>query len=398
MKLLALMLAAASLSAQGPVRRAIAPSPSNGWARIVVEDDGADGIWIGDAGGRSVPFLWETDARWSTLPLQTVHPIFGRDAKGQPTAAFTLRAPEGFSRGDREQVKLAFSLAAAATPWSCRVEVARRGDGGAFITLEDGNRFLYDFGGDRRATFVTIPWDADDYRVTLIPTQGAAPKLLGAEASACTVPAELSADACVSLALGTPVRVNGQMAMDAALPGPRRLAGVEVVLQAPVAPVHVSLSALRRSSDGKEEEASPLGGAELWNLPALDTRSTRIALDGTAERLRLHLPDGVAAASAAAFIRHRRLFFPVEAGQAYFLHAGGLAQVAPGSLGELPASSRAFYTGTALALGAAEVDPQSVTAAPDPAATLRRGLPWGVGALVLLMGLWGLRLLRAPRD
>lgn len=396
MKAAALLLITALLPAQQ--RRAITPSPANGWARLVVEDDGAEGVWIGDASGRSVPFLWESDAKWSAIPLQTLHALFGKDAKGHPTGAFTLRAPDGFSRGDREQVRLELSLEAPATPWTCRVEVARRSDSGAFITLEDESRFLYDFGADRRTASLTLPWDGDDYRITLIPVQGAAPRLMGVDASACTLPAELSADACVNLALGPPIRINGQMAVDAALPGPRRLTGVEVLLQAPVAPVHVSLSALRPAADGKGEEASLLGGAELWNLPALETRSTRITLDGTAGKVRIHLPDGVAATSAAAFIRHRRLFFPAEAGQAYFLHTGGLANPAPGSLGELPASSRAFYTGTGLSLGAAEADPQAVAAAADPAARLRRVLPWGVGLVILLLGFWGLRLLKAPQQ
>ena len=90
------------------------------------------------------------------------------------------------------------------------------------------------------------------------------------------------------------------------------------------------------------------------------------------------------------------LFFPAETGQAYFLHSGGLTKSAPGSLSELPASSRAFYAGAPLALGPPEPDPQAVTPAPDPVARLRRALPWGVGLLILLLGFWGFRLLKAP--
>lgn len=98
------------------------------------------------------------------------------------------------------------------------------------------------------------------------------------------------------------------------------------------------------------------------------------------------------------FIRHRRLFFPAEAGRAYFLHSGGLAKKAPGSLGELPASSRAFYGGAPLALGPPEADAQAVAVAKDPVAPLRRLLPWAVGLLILLLGFWGFRLLKAPQD
>ncbi|HET8902182.1 MAG TPA: hypothetical protein VFM84_09615 [Holophagaceae bacterium] len=110
----------------------------------------------------------------------------------------------------------------------------------------------------------------------------------------------------------------------------------------------------------------------------------------------LDLPEGAAVQSATALIRHRRLFFPAEVSKPYFLHEGGLAKVAPGSLGELPASSRAFYAGAPLALGPPEPDPQAVTPAPDPVARLRRILPWGVGLLILLLGFWGLRLMRRP--
>ena len=395
MKLLPLLLAAALLPAQQPARRAIAPSPANGWARVVVDDDGADGVWIGDAQGRSVPFLWESDAKWSSIPLQTLHPLFGKDAKGQPTAAFTLHAPEGFSRGDREQVKLDLSLEASATPWACRVELARRGDGGAFIAVDDdAPRFVYDLGPDRRATSITIPWDADDYRVTLLPVQGAAPKLMGVDASACTLPSELQADGQINLIPGAPINyARGISFKD--FGRTYCLKAIEVTLQSPAAPTSIQVDALPQSP-APDFVLSILGSATLWNLPALNTINTHIPVQGEARALLMELPDGVAIQSATAFIRHRRLFFPAEAGQTYFLHLGGLANPAPGSLGELPASSRAFYTGTALALGAAEPDPQAALAAPDPAARLRGFLPWGVGLLILLLGFWGLRLMRKP--
>lgn len=400
MKAAAWFLLASLLPAQQPTRRAITPSPSSGWARVVVDDDGAEGIWIGDADGRSVPFLWEADAHWSAVPLGVAHPIWGKDAKDQATGAFTLQAPNGFTRGDREQVKLDFDLQAAATPWACRVEIARRGDGGAFVAMDDAPRFLYDLGADRRATSITIPWDADDWRVTLIPVQGEAPKLTGVSASACTLPAELKADERLDLVFHPAVKGDGFKDMaHADLGRPRRLVGLEVTLQPPVAPVVVSADSIHPDRNGAIYEPYSLGSGELWNLPALGTVSTHISIDGPeVEHIHLGLPDGVAVQSATALIRHRRLFFPAEAGKAYFLHEGGLAKVAPGSLGELPASSRAFYEGKPLALGAAEPDGQAVVAAADPAARLRRWLPWGVGTLVLLLGLWGFRLLKAPQD
>lgn len=399
MKKVLLCLAAVALCAQTPVRRAIAPSPSNGWARIVVDDDGADGIWIGDAEGRSVPFLWETDAHWSSIPLGVAHPIWGKDAKGNPTGAFTLQAPGGFARGDREQVKLDFDLQAAATPWACRVEVARRGDGGAFVAMDDAPRFLYDLGPGRRATSITIPWDADDYRVTLAPVQGAAPKLMGVSASACTLPSELHPDERVDLVFQPTVKGDGFKVSDRADLGKlRQLVGLEVTLRAPTAPVQITAISIHPDRNGAIYEPVHLGSAELWNLPALDTRQTHMAVDRATQFVHLDLPDGVAIQSATALIRHRRLFFPAEAGKAYFLHEDGLENKAPGSLGELPASSRAFYAGTPLALGTAEPDPQAVMPTPDPVAKLRRWLPWGAGPLVLLLGFWGFRLFRAPQD
>ncbi|HTL99404.1 MAG TPA: hypothetical protein VL181_11435 [Holophagaceae bacterium] len=408
MKLAALFLIAALLPAQQPLRRAIAPSAANGWARVVVDDDGAEGIWISDAEGRSVPFLWEADAHWSSIPLAVAHPIWGKDAKGGPTGAFTLQSPAGFTRGDREQVRLDFSLQAAASPWTCEVKVERRGDGGAFVALDDAPRFLYDLGIDRRATSITIPWDADDWRVTLIPVQGAAPKLLGVSASACTLPSELKADETRALPIPSGKdrgHANLSTWFRFSFPHAVRITALQLHLRPPVAPVEVSALRSEMAGGGPvpmdsgvdvEREA---GTASLWNLPALGTEASQIPLDGSSfTSLRILVPGSVEVDSASALIRHRRLFFPAEAGQAYFLHGGGLAKVAPGSLGELPASSRAFYAGAPLALGAPEADPQAVAAAPDPAAKLRRWLPWGVGALILLLGLWGLRLLKAPQD
>ena len=405
MRLAALFLLASLLPAQQPTRRAITPSSRNGWARVVVDDDGADGIWIGDAEGRSVPFLWEADAHWASIPLGTAHAVWGKDAKGLSTGAFTLQAPQGFTRGDREQVKLDFALQASATPWACRVEVARRADGGAFVAVDDAPRFLYDLGTDRRAASITIPWDADDWRVTLVPVQGAAPKLLGVSASACTLPSELRADEIrpVPVPAGKDHGQTTELAWwHLALPSPARMTALQVHLRPPVAPVEISVLASAPPPlplGGGAEAERQIGSASLWNLPALGTEASRVSLDGSSVHgLRLLAPPSVEVEGIAALIRHRRLFFPAEAGKTYFLHEGGLAKAAPGSLGELPASSRAFYEGQPLALGAPEADPQAAVAAADPAAKLRRWLPWGVGALVLLLGLWGVRLLKAPQD
>ena len=396
LRLAILLLAPLLLGAQTPQRRSIAPAAASGWARVVVDDDGAEGLWISDAQGRSVPFLRESEVRWSELPLTVAHPVWGRDGKGRPTGAFTLEAPEGFRAGDREQVRLAFDLAGPG-PWVCRVELARRGDGGDFITLEGAPRFLYDLGPGRRADELTVPWDGSDWRVTLVPVQGAAPKLRSVSASACTLPSDLAPDGSLPLAFAAPVKGDGfEGHPHADLGALRHLTAVDLVLEAPVAPVPVSLEAVEPVA-GATPQARYLGAAELWNLPALDTRRTRIGLDADARILRLDLPAGVVLQSATATFRHRRLFFPAEAGKAYVLHSGGVPKAAPGSLQALPASSRAFYAGAPLALGAPEADPDAQAVAADPGAGLRRWLPWGVGALVLLLGAWGASLLRKPQ-
>ena len=75
----------------------------------------------------------------------------------------------------------------------------------------------------------------------------------------------------------------------------------------------------------------------MWNLPALNTKASRIALTPVqAKTLTLTLPEGATPQSTRILVRRQTLLFPAEAGQAYALHLGGEAKPAPGSLGALP--------------------------------------------------------------
>ena len=73
-------------------------------------------------------------------------------------------------------------------------------------------------------------------------------------------------------------------------------------------------------------------------------------------------------------------------------HSGG-RKTAPGDLGLLP-SSRLVYTREPLALGAPETDPDGIALAVDPGQQTRPWLAAVVGAVVLLLGFAGFRLLK----
>lgn len=381
-----LLLGCAKEDRTGLERRPLAAPAQSGWARVRLDGRaqlGADSLWISDANGQSVPFLRERDDLWAPAPLETSKLIVGRDEAGHPSADFELKLPEGWQLREREQLRLDLELSGEG-PWVCRVDLARKLEGGAFVLLDTGSPlFAYDLGSGRRSAELTVPWDALRYRISLIPTQGAAPKLTGLRVTACTRPGAMKEDALVPLQL---VQDHG---LRLKLPAAERVVGLDVVLQAPVAPVYATVSL-----PPKGEETVGLGSGLLWNLPALQSRSTRIALEPTvAEELRLELPAGVTALSAQALVRREVLLFPAEAGQAYSLHEGGLVKAAPGSLEALP-TSRAAYGREPLALGAAEPDPQGQPHVVSGGERTRPWLPWAVGAAVALLALAALKLLK----
>ena len=94
-------------------RRPISPTPASGWARLPLDAESqrqVKGAWIGDAAGRSIPFLEAREGLWESrsLPLELL--LTGKDADGHPTAAFSLKVPEGWRVGERESLKLELAL------------------------------------------------------------------------------------------------------------------------------------------------------------------------------------------------------------------------------------------------------------------------------------------------
>ncbi|MDE3246697.1 MAG: hypothetical protein KGN80_11460, partial [Acidobacteriota bacterium] len=139
----------------------------------------------------------------------------------------------------------------------------------------------------------------------------------------------------------------------------------------------------------------PMGGGTVWNLPALQTRATRVPLNPTlADSMRLHLPENTAIESVKLLVRHEALLFPAEAGRPYFLHFGGRAKQAPGNLGALPAS-RQIYGRNPLQLKAAEPDPQGLGIILEKGDQTKAWLPWAVGLVVLVLGFAAFKLLRS---
>ncbi|HEX7554032.1 MAG TPA: hypothetical protein VF378_10785, partial [Geothrix sp.] len=135
--LLLLLLAACGREDRAALqRRSIAPAPASGWARLPLDADAqrlVKGAWIGDAAGRSIPFLEAREGLWEPrfLPLELL--LTGKDAAGHPTVAFSLKVPEGWRVGERESLKLDLDLDGAA-PWVVQVKAEREQPGGGFIT------------------------------------------------------------------------------------------------------------------------------------------------------------------------------------------------------------------------------------------------------------------------
>ncbi len=379
------------------VRRPIGVPAASGWARVRLDGDAqrvAGTLWIGDAAGTSIPYLREREGLWAPRVLATTDYLEGKDLEGRPTAEFALRFPDGWKVREREHLRMDLELEGD-SPWVCRVDVSRRMENGAFLTLErDAPFFVFDLGNARSTRELTLPWDADRYRVTLVPTQGEAPKLRGLRVTACTWPEALEADEVVTpreVARDTEARRGGGESWIVTLPKAERIVALDVVLAPPVAPVHLAVEIPRKPA---ERDGRALGGGTVWNLPALDTRSTRIALGPViTDRLRLTLPDGAHLDTAKVLIRREVLLFPAEAGKAYTLHAGGGVKQAPGNLGALP-SSRLVYGRAPLALAAPEPDPDGIAVVVEGGERTRPWLPYVAGLVVLLLGYFAFRLLK----
>jgi len=375
-------------------RRPVSAAAASGWARLPLDGEAQRAhrdLWLSDAEGTSIPFEVEREGLWQPRQLELAHVLLGRDGKGRPTAEFTLKFPEGWQVRDREHLKVELELEGE-PPWVCRVEVDRRLPESAFLRLEqDAPVHLFDLGMPDGKRGFYVPWDAQTYRVALAPTQGAAPRITGVRITASTRPEELRADEAMAPA----IEVRGDKSWLLKLDATQRIVGAEVMLKPPVAPVQPQFTA-RRDDRGKDVYDVPVPAEGLlWDLPALETKANRIALGPVLEdRLLLTLPEGAKPDTVKLLVRRDVLLFPAESGKAYFLHTGGRAKQAPGSLAALPESSRAIYSKEPLGLGAAESDPHGLPILIQGSALTRPWLPWAAGLAVLLLGLFAWKLLK----
>lgn len=105
------------------------------------------------------------------------------------------------------------------------------------------------------------------------------------------------------------------------------------------------------------------------------------------------LPEGATPQSTRLLVRRQTLLFPVDAGQPTFLHLGGQAKPAPGSLGALP-SIRTLAASAPLALGTAEPDDQGLPRLERADQRARPWMPRVAGLAVVLLGAVAWRLFR----
>lgn len=375
-------------------RRPVAPAAASGWARLPLDGPAQlayPDVWLSDAEGVSIPFEVEREGLWQPRQLELSQLLLGRDTKDRPTAEFTLKFPEGWQVRDREHLKVDLDLDGQA-PWVARVEVERRLQGSAYVRLErDSPLHLFDLGAEGKRSFF-IPWDAQSYRLTLVATQGAAPKITALRLTASTRPEELQADAVVS----PRVEKQADETWTVRLDSPQRIVGADILLKPPVAPVQPRFEIPAEGKPARSQSPQWVStDGMVWNLPALSTQATRVALGPiVTDHLELRLPEGARLDTLKLLIRQEVLLFPAEAGKAYFLHVGGRIKQAPGSLAALPDSSRAVYAREPLKLGPAEADPHGLPLLIEGAERTRPWLVWVAGLAVLILGYSAWRLLK----
>ena len=372
-------------------RRPIPPVAASGWARLPLDAEAQrhlQGAWIGDAAGRSIPFLEAREGLWEARALPLEHLLTGKDGEGRPTVEFSLKLPEGWQVGERETLKLDFDLAGRA-PWVAQVKAERQLDGGDFIAYDPAAPLhLYDLAPSGSRRTLDLPWDGQRYRLTLVASQGEAPRIRGLSVRAETRPE----------ALETELALDGTLAPEPgrprtwrlALPDTERVVGLELVLAPPAAP----LAPVIHLGESPETEQTWACGDLVWNLPALRTRSTRIALaPRLTKMITISLPEGATPQSLRVLVRRQTLILPVEAGQAYSLHLGGASKPAPGNLGALP-SLRTLASAAPLTLGPSEPDPQGIPHRIGADERARPWMPWVAGIAVLALAAVAWKLLK----
>ncbi|WP_257306916.1 hypothetical protein [Geothrix campi] len=374
-------------------RRPIPPAATSGWARLPLDADAQrqlKGAWIGDAAGRSIPFLEAREGLWESRTLPLEHLLTGRDAEGRPTVEFSLKLPEGWQVGERETLKLDFDLEGRA-PWVAQVKAERQRDGGDFIAYDPTSpAHLYDLASSGTRRTLVLPWDGHRYRLTLAASQGEAPRIRGLSVRAETRPEALETELALD---GTLTPEPGQpRTWRLTLPDTERVVGLDLVLAPPAAPLAPEI----RLGEGPAAERPWACSDLVWNLPALRTRSTRIALmPALVKTITVSLPEGATPQSLRVLVRRQTLILPEEAGQAYALHLGGEAKPAPGNLGALP-SLRALASTAPLVLGPREPDPQGLPRRIGADERARPWMPWVAGIAVLMLAAVAWRLLKGP--
>ncbi|MBI4911574.1 MAG: hypothetical protein HY823_02450 [Acidobacteria bacterium] len=388
-------------SRQGLERRPLSLPTESGWARVELDGPAqrqATGLWLGDGTGTPVPFLLERDGLWEPRRLELSQRILGTE-DGAPAAEFTLKIPDGAQARDREQLRIDLDLAGEGT-WVCEVEVERSLAEGRTVRLPaDPPRHVFDLGPSGRSNLIRIPWDGDHYRLVLRTLHGRPPRLAGLSVFAATEAGDLGRESLMEPAQWGPLASDRPPAARwyMKLPAPERIVGLDLVLAPPAAPM--SLVAFRPSGGRGPASSIPARGL-LWNLPALQSRSSRIALEPTlTDGIEWSLPEGARVEQVRVLVRREVLLFPAERGALYFLHTGGEAKPAPGSLASLPPSSRAIQARPVLSLGPPESDPEGIpsreASSRAAAERARPWLPWAAALVVLVLGLAAVRLLRS---
>jgi len=384
----------------GLVRRPVAPKSDSGWVRLPLDAEAqrrAGSLWLGDAEGHPVPFLRERDGLWESRSLDLDRLLLGQDAAGEPTAEFLIRIPATWRIRDREHLRIELDLAGQA-PWVCRAEVQRRLEGGAFLGLpRESPLHVHDLGpGAGASRALVVPWDAQHFRITLHPALGKAPTIRSLRVVASTEATEMEPDQIVAPAdAKREFGAGGIERWLLKLPGEERVVGVDLILHPPAAPLQpmLSIPAEEKKEGGRPARILPVQGL-VWNLPALESRATRLAVAPTlTDRLALALPAGARLQDVKILVRREALIFPAEAGRPYYLHLGGGTKTAPGDLGALP-PSRLVYARDPLKLGAAEADPQGVPRLITFSQRTRPWLPWAAALAAAALAWYAWRLFK----
>jgi hypothetical protein len=376
-------------------RRPITTAPASGWARVPLDAEAQrrlNGAWIGDAAGRSIPFLEAREGLWEARSLPLEHVLTGKDGEGRPTVEFSLRLPEGWRVGERETLRLDLDLEGRA-PWVVQVKAERQREGGGFIAFDPPSPLhLFDLSPSGHRHTLDLPWDGHRYRLTLLAAQGEAPRIRSLSARAEARPEALETELALDGSfLPEPGRAQ---TWRITLADSERVVGLDLELVPPAAPLHPGIRIGGTKDGGQDADREWFCGDLVWNLPALSTRSSRLAFAPVqAKTLTVSLPEGATPQRVRILVRRQTLIFPAEAGQAYALHLGGLAKPAPGSLGALP-SIRTLAATAPLELGPSQPDDQGLPRREGADQRARPWMPWVAAAALLGLGYAAWRLFR----